>query len=854
VRILRIILLVLLLILVVIAVGGFVFFNDTTRGPLPQTSGNLTVPGLTAQVEVLRDAYGVPHIYGSNLYDLFFAQGYTQAQDRWWQMEFWRHTAGGQIQELTGKTESLMGTDVFIRTVGWRRSAERDFASLDEETRALLQAFADGVNAYTSSRSPDDLAFEYRILGVTGVNIQIEPWTPIDSLAWGKVMAWNLTDSYDRELTRESLLEAVGPEMTTAFAPPWPYGERPTILQPEDLPLTAASLTVSNDGVAGRPMGGTGDLTLAGGVTAGEELTAVGLTSGVGIGSNNWVATGTMTETGLPLLANDPHLGIMMPSIWYEIGLHCLPLTEDCPLEVVGFALSASPGVVIGHNANIAWGVTNVGADVQDLYRIKVNPENPFQYEWNGEWRDMTVHDATLNFGDGETPVNFQVRETHLGPIINDNRRDPETGELLGFNNEDPLALRWTGFETGTLFQSVLRLNFASDWESFRDALTLWDIPSQNFVYADVQGNIGYQTPGRMPIRAADHDGLTPVDGSTDAYEWRGYIPFDNLPRIYNPARQYIVTANQAVVPQEYYNQLAETLGEDANYQLSYDWSYGFRGQRINDMLQQLAPNSVEDYRQIQGDNLNLAAQLIVPYLSPLTFDDANLSSARDWLASWDYQNNMSSGQAALFEQFAVRLLANTFGDQLPDDVRATYHQMHSLIELMEQPDNPWWDDTATDPEEFRDDILTRSFREGYEAAVTSLGANRDEWTWGKLHTATFVSNPLGASGIDLIENMVNRGPVETSGGGEIVNATGWSAERGDFTVGAVPSMRMIIDVSNFDNSRTIHTTGQSGHPFSPHYGDMIDMWRNIENKPMLFSREAVEQGAADRLILNPAG
>jgi penicillin amidase len=852
VRILRIILLALLLLLVVIAVGGFFFFNDTTRGPLPQLSGNLTVPGLTAQVEVLRDEWGVPHVYASNLYDLFFAQGYTQAQDRWWQMEFWRHTAGGEIQELTGKTESLMGTDIFIRTVGWRRAAERDFAALDDETRALLQAFSDGVNAYTSSRSPDGLALEYRILGVTGVNIQIEPWTPIDSLAWGKVMAWNLTDSYDRELMRQALLEAVGEEMTAAFTPPWPYGQRPTIVQPEDLPISDATLTATrpNSSRAGRS---TGDLTLAGGVKAGEELAAVGLSSGVGIGSNNWVATGGMTESGKPLLANDPHLGIMMPSIWYEIGLHCLPVTEDCPLDVVGFGLSASPGVVIGHNANIAWGVTNAGADVQDLYRIRVNPENPLQYEWNGEWRDMVVHEATLHFGDNEPAVNFQIRETHLGPIINDNRRDPETGEILGFNNEDPLALRWTGYETGSLFQAVLRLNLASDWEEFREALALWDIPSQNFVYADIQGNIGYQMPGRMPIRAADHDGLTPVDGWTDAYEWRGFVPFDNLPRIYNPARQFIVTANQAVVPLEYYDQLAEVLGEDANYQFSYDWSYGFRGQRINDLLRQLAPNSVEDYRQIQGDNLNIAAQMMMPYLSALTFDDTDLSTARDWLASWDFQNHMNSGQAALFEQFAMRLLANTFGDQLPEDVGASYHQMQALIELMQQPDHAWWDDVSTSDQELRDDILTRSFREGYEAAVTSMGANREEWAWGKLHTATFVSNPLGASGINLIENMVNRGPVETSGGGEIVNATSWAADRGSFEVGSLPSMRMIVDLSDFDNSRTIHTTGQSGHPFSPHYGDMIDPWRNIENKPMLFSREAVELGTANRLILNPA-
>ncbi|MEP7293100.1 MAG: penicillin acylase family protein, partial [Chloroflexota bacterium] len=833
-KILRIILMILLLVVVVVVVGGFLIYNDTMRGPLPQTSGSLSVVGLNAQVEVLRDEWGVPHIYASDQHDLFFAQGFVQAQDRWWQMEFFRHTGSGSIEELTGKTDSLIGTDVFIRTAGWRRTAETEVAQMGEAERAMLQAFADGVNAYITSRPPDDLAMQYRLLGVTGVKINIEPWTPVDTVVWGKVMAWNLTDTTGNEYTRQALYETIGAAMAQDFyTPPYPYesaspADRPTILYPDDLPITDASGSPSSGAdTAGKISSSAGDRQLIESETPVNPLMAGSTRPGEfafsgsdpGIGSNNWVATGSMTANGTPLLANDPHLGIQMPSIWYEVGLHCLPVTEQCPQNVVGFALSPAPGVIIGHNDHIAWGVTNVGADVQDLYQITVNPENPLQYQWNGEWRDMTVHDETINFGDGEAAVTIQVRETHLGPIINDNQINDETGEIEGFNNADPLVMRWTGSDVGTLFNAVLNLNIAANWEQFRNALRDWNVPSQNFVYADVQGNIGYQTPGSMPIRPAGIDGLTPSPASSDTDVWQGYIPFDDLPRIYNPARDYIVTANQAVVPPEYYDQLAEKTGEDANYSLGYDWAYGQRAQRITELLQQFAPNTVETYQQIQGDNKNVDAPQIVPYLANLTITDGAVDAARTLLLGWDYQMQMSSAPAALFAEFDKHLLHNLYDDQLPDDDPSSNHQLYPTTQLLNQPDNVWWDDASTsDVVEQRDDILLRSFSEAVQAATTAMGSDMTKWEWGKLHGATFVSNPLGASGIDLIEQLVNRGPFAVSGGSDSVNATGWNPADADFAVSGLPSMRMIVDVANFDNSLTMHTTGQSGHPASPHY------------------------------------
>ncbi|HYO88204.1 MAG TPA: penicillin acylase family protein, partial [Candidatus Limnocylindrales bacterium] len=824
-------------------------------GPLPQTSGDLTVAGLDAQVEILRDASGVPHIYASSPHDLFFAQGFTQAQDRWWQMEFNRHIGRGAIGELTGKNDSALGNDMFIRTAGWYENAQLDLAALDDSSRAALTAFTDGVNAYISGRSPDDLAMEYRLLGVTGVNISIEPWTPLDTLVWGKVMAWNLTDTWYNEIERAALLDTAGEAMTTDYVPPFPYddADKPEILADSDLPLSDASLSASASAeIVSAPV----SPRMAGGVTG--ALAYVGSSAGTdpGIGSNNWVATGTMTESGKPLLANDPHLGIQMPSVWYEIGLHCLPVTADCAYDVTGMTFPSIPGVVSGHNARIAWGVTNVGADVQDLYRITVNPDNPLQYQWNGEWRDMTVRDETIHFGGGEAPITMHVRITHLGSIINDNDLGDD-GQPTGFNSTDPMALRWTGSDANTLLQSALMLDLAQSWDDFREALRYWDVPSQNFVYADVDGNIGYQTPGDIAIRAVDHSGLVPVDGSTDAYEWKGYIPFDSLPRVFNPARNYIATANQAVTPLAYYDQLAADLGEDANYLLSYDWSFGYRAQRINQLLNELAPLSPDDYVTIQGDNLDINAQEIMPALLALSLDDPALADMRDWLGTSDFQATMDSPQAALWAYFASHLLDNVFSDQLPPESTVSSHNLFAVVQMLDDPQNVWWDDAATpDVVETRDDMLTPSLAEAIASTEAQLGADRSTWTWGALHTASFINNPLGLSGISLIEDLVNRGPVAVSGGPEIINATSYSAlnalENGVFNVGGHPSMRTIIDLSDWDNSRSILATGQSGHPFSPHYSDQIEPWRTIQYHPMLFTRSAVEAGAIDRLVLSP--
>ncbi|MBC8171356.1 MAG: penicillin acylase family protein, partial [Anaerolineae bacterium] len=554
-RIFRIILLALLLVLVVALVGGFVIFNKITKGPLPTINGEVQLTGLQDTVTIKRDEWGVPAIYATNTHDLLFAQGYTHAQDRWWQMEWFRAVGDGRLQELTGKNADLLSNDVFIRTIGWRRAANRDLETYDPETMAYLQAFTDGINAYILDKNGGDLAFEYSILGVTGVNIPVRPWTLGDTIVWQKVMSWDLSNQlYD--LDRADYVDLLGEDLYNAYKPPYPFDSKPTIVQAEALPITqeSSSLAAYQSSATLLPVG---DTQLAGNFI--PQGFAFG--SGEGIGSNNWVVSGDLTESGMPLLANDPHLGIQMPSIWYEIGLHCRPITDECPFDVKGFTFAPFAGIVIGHNNRIAWGFTNVDPDVMDLYNIEINPENELQYKWDGEWRDLTVHEEIIRYGDSDETLTLMVRETHLGPIMNDNRVNDD-GTLSGFNNEDPVALRWTALDQSRTLKALFDLDKAQNWDEFRAAASLFDAPSQNLVYADVDGNIGYQTPGLIPVRPAGVSGELPLDGTTSANEWLGYIPYDLLPRVFNPPSGIIHSANEALVIPEYYEQLAEQLAD----------------------------------------------------------------------------------------------------------------------------------------------------------------------------------------------------------------------------------------------------------------------------------------------------
>lgn len=854
--------LLVIVIIIVLALGALTGYGVyTTRRMLPQITGKLVLQGLKGEVEIYRDQYGVPQIYANSPDDLFFAQGVVHAQDRWWQMEFNRHTALGRITELTG-SQSTLDIDTFLRTLGWNRSAQADLEALSAADLTPLENYSAGVNAYLAGKSGPDLAVEYSILALRGINIPIEKWEPLDSLAWANAMAWNLGGNWDNELEIASLYRKFGDkaeDMLKTYMPDYPFTDNPSIIRNDELPITPQPVASNFYQPVVAP--GTDLSKVATGLVGNlshEKLAELAtLYHDAGLGSNNWVLGGSRTETGKPMLANDPHLGIQMPSIWYQIGLHCNQVSADCPYDVVGFTFPGVPGVVIGHNARIAWGVTNVGPDTQDLYIIKTDPNDDTKYELDGKTVDMQIVNETIKIGGSDQTREVRVRITRWGPIITDSTVGKDTA---GADENRPLALRWAATEQPKrLLSSVLAINRATDWNSFRAAVALWDAPAQNLVYADVDGNIGYQTPGLNPIRAKGHSGLTPVDGSTTQYDWKGYIPFENLPYLYNPPRGYISTANQAVVPMEFYTQIANELGDkygkDSNYALGYQWAYGYRGKRISDLIEATPKHTIQTISKIQGDNYNSAAATVLPVAIPIMTSAADVPpEVTGWLGVWtDYQNAMDEGQPALFEAFWNELCQRTWGDQLGYSTNGS-NLITAMKALLNDPSNVWWDDiNTTDKVETRDDILKQAYSAAYKNVSQRLGSEFKKWKWGDLHTATFVSNPLGQSGISVIESFVNGGPVATSGGQEIVNATSDSwADTTTFRVRNIPSMRMVVDLSNLDQSIWIHSTGQSGHPTSFHYRDLIDKWRLIQYTPMLFTRAAVTRAGGDKLTLSP--
>lgn len=808
-------------VLVVLAVAVGIVGARSVRRAFPKTQGSVDLDGLDAPVEVYRDDYGIPHIYADTTHDLFFAQGYVHAQDRFWQMEFWRHIGQGRLSEMLG--ESTLDTDIFIRTIGWHRTAEQELSMVEPEYLHALEAYSEGVNAYIDSHNRSQMGLEFTVLGLTGTDWEIEPWTPLNTLTWAKVMAWDLGADMDDELNRVDLLQRVGSEGMRDLYPP--YGDDHPVAIPDASVIEAVSA----------------DLKLVGGF---DPATNFAFGPGDAVGSNNWSISGDLTDTGTPLLANDPHLGIQMPSIWYEVGLHCNDPGPDCPYQLVGFSFAGAPGIVIGHNADIAWGMTNTGPDVQDLYVERINPEDPFQYEVNGEWVDMEVIREEIVVQGRDEPVVVNVRTTRDGPIISD--LESYAGRE-GFALEDgqpaltALAFRWTGLDPGMTFQSLNDVNRARNFGEFVDALSGFSGPGQNIIYADRQGNIGLQVTGQVPIRA-NGDGTLPAPGWNDDYQWTGFIPYEDMPRTFNPPEGYILTANNAMV------------GDDYPYLITTDWDPGYRAQRIHDMLEAEQPISKERIAEIQGDSLNLTALEVIAALDELDPDDPGAQAAQQMLVGWDGQMRRDSPEAALYGFFWQELVKATFYDELPEDLwpDGKTRAMNTLAMLVHQPDNPWWDDVTTPETESRDDILTVALEAGYAAAVEEMGDAPSGWAWGDIHTATFENQSLGQSGVAPIEAIFNRGPLSVDGGTAIVNATSWGNVAEGYAVTSVPSMREIIDLGDLTASLTMHTTGQSGHPYNRHYDDMLNPWADVEYHPMLWDRADVEANADAHLTLTP--
>jgi len=804
-RVLLIVLIALVVLLVVGCVGGYWF---VTRSH-PQIDGTVRVAGLKSKVEVVRDPMGIPHIYADNVDDLFFAQGYVQAQDRLWQMEYNRRIGHGRLSDMFGA--ATIKQDRFLRTMGLDRAARADVAAMSAEAKHLLQAYANGVNAFIESHR-DNLPLEFTILGITPA-----PWEPVDTVVWGKVMAYNLGGNYEDELLRASLIEKIGEANTKELMPPYP-ATGPFTIPPE----------AKQYGIGALPPEIPNSQFVSIGMPDLRAIAAINASLGLrdeGVGSNDWVIDGSKSTTGKPILANDPHLGIQMPSIWYEVGLHCVQPSDACPYNVAGYTFPGVPGVVIGHNDRIAWGVTNVGPDVQDLYSEEINPQNLNQYKFNGKWEDMQVVDEPIKVK-GVVSETLKVQITRHGPIMT---------PVLGAGVTKALALQWTALrERSQLFESVLAIDRAKNWGEFRSALKMWDVPSQNFVFADVDGNIGYQMPGLVPIRAQG-DGTVPVPG-TGEYEWTGYIPFDELPFVYNPPTHFVATANQAVVPPTY------------KYLITMDWDAPYRKQRIDDLLKAKDKLSLDDIKAIQGDVYSIPLALMSKSIAALQPEGVLQTRAMEFVKSWDGRLTTDTVGGTIVAVTYQRLLTNLFASKLGDSLFRDYSgfsdtNRRAIIVLLDQPTADWWGKDG------RDAVLQTSFGEAVAWLGSQFGDAPAEWRWGRLHTATF-NHPLGS--VQPLDLLFNTAPVAAPGGVNTVFATSYRIVGNKYDVSYVTSMRMIVDLSNFANSQHIHMTGQSGQPLNKHYSDMVLLWRDVQYAPMYFDRMALDKVREGTMVLLP--
>ena len=819
--------------LVVLAVLLMLAALLVVRRSFPQVEGDLVLAGLESEVTVIRDRHGTPHVYAASLSDLMMAQGYVQAQDRFWQMDFLRHVATGRTAELFG--EAQLEADIFLRTLGWERVAEREYGNLSPLMRALLDAYTRGVNAYLIDRGEWETSLEYVILGIQNPGYRPEPWKPTDTLAFVKLMAWDLRTNMVSEIERAFLSETLPVERVADLWPEYP-GHHPVIVPEWDRPPPAPTGT--------EPSAQTSAALPASGMVR-ADLDRAGFSNlNPGTGSNSWVVSGEHSVSGKPILANDPHLGPQTPSIWYRVGLHCEPVGPSCPLEAAGFSLPGTPLITIGHNGYLAWGFTNQGADVSDLFIERIHPDDPLLYEVDGRWRPMSTRSEIIEIA-GADPVEIIVRETHHGPVISgiyDPVDELGPGGAADLPDQHAVSLAWTALETTRNLDAVLGMVLARSWEDFRSAAALFDMAPQSMVYADADGNIGYQSSGLIPVRGAG-DGRYPAPGWSSEYDWQGYWPFETLPWSFNPPSGVLVAANQPLASPDH---------------IGMDFDHGHRARRIHDLLAASFPADAARMAAIQFDQLDPSVAFMWPALRDLPAKKEEVVVMQELLAGWmqgERPGQMDAGSAGAAAYAATwrRLLALTY-DELPEGHEAVGGSrfVEAMRLLMESPRDAWWDHGGTAGRETRDDILHRALEEAHAELTQLLGDQPRRWRWGDIHTGVFNNSSLGESGISVIEAIFNRRSQDVSGGSGAVNATYWLAPDGYHVQGA-PSFRMVIDLAAPDSAVSIHAPGQSGHAFHPHYDDLLAPWAAGEMHPLPWDRETVESLSESTLVLLPA-
>ncbi|MFI5027838.1 MAG: penicillin acylase family protein [Solirubrobacterales bacterium] len=746
------------------------------RRPLPQVSGTIELDGLAAPVRIRRDRWGVPHIVGSSHADLFFAEGFCHAQDRLWQMDFYRRVARGRVSEMAGP-EGLP-VDRLMLTLGIRRAAEREAAALDPDVRARLEVFCAGVNAAAASARA--LPFELQLLRLG----EFSPWSPIDILSLGKLLAFGLSTNWEKELLRSDMARALGPELAARLDPGYP-AVNPVVTQ--------------------EPWSGEG-LALA------EQIDAVRRSIGFApeaSGSNNWAVSGARSATGSPLIAGDPHLPPSMPGIWYQVGM-----SRAGGRFVRGATLPGMPGVYMGQNNDVCWTFTNVMADIEDLFIERIEGE---RYLFEGEWRELETVIEEIPVKGRESPELLEVRSTHHGPIVN---------EALGADEDEPLALRWLTLDGSVFFPGMYELDEIESGPELVRRLEAHTSPASNLIWADRHGSIGYKLIGLLPLRRGGCPDL-PKPGWTGEFEWEGTIPYDELPEVVDPDSGFLVTANNRIV------------GEDYPHHITSDWLDGYRAMRIEQLLGETDEHDLESFEAMQSDNLSIPGIEAARRLGRLRPATQRERSALERLRSWNGRLDPESIAATIYQAFLLRLarevarcaigdrdLAERWLDRADNGFTAhvtSPWRWHShLMKLWAEGDaeligRPW------------DELVLESLARALDDLSDRFGPDPEGWRWGRVHEMEF-PHPLGEAN-PLLRRLLNR-RLAAGGAQETVSQIAYDPNDPYRAVWA-PSWRMVADPVAPERSRWQMFTGQSGHPASPHYDDLQADWLAGVTQPM---------------------
>ena len=782
-------------------VFSIILFKYMFHVSLPQYSGSKQLPGVDDSVEVFFDEYATPHVFATNEKDLFYVSGYLMARERLFQLSLSAASGRGELSLFIG--DDRLSSDIYLRTFGIPFIAKELDKKLDDKTRKLLFAYCQGINDWIDE-SENNWPIEFRILRSKPIK-----WKTSDVIAFSRLMAYELQQSWKGEIILGALVEELGIKYVKALFPN----------DPDDIMIAT-------------PYNNMGAFYNKISKEERKIRSLIGM-DGTVMGSNSWVINGNKTESGKPILSNDPHLGTKHPSWWYEMHL------KGGKFNISGVCLPGMPIPIIGQNENAAWGFTNIMIDDMDFFIETINPNNLNQYKHDNNWKEITIRKETIKLKSG-SDTTITVRSTHHGPIITDIH-----GSLK--NSKKQISMTWSGHFMSDELPTLIKMATIKNWDDFSDAVKTFSVPGQNIIYADINGNIGWRPAVKIPIRK-NAKNLLPRPGEDSAYDWKGFVPFDEMPFLLNPKKGFIATANN------------KTIDDSFPYYISNQWASPSRIKRIEEMLKDKTSTNLDYMQEIQMDQKSHLALEIVNHLLKTKSNDNNkwLNKGHNILSEWDFIESPNSKGALVYHYILNALLKNIYGDEmnkigenyLIDFVNQPMVPVRSMISLLRAPNSIWFDDINTNEVESKSQILEKSIVDGIRLLEKDFGNNDKNWKWSKTHTIT-QSHAMGSQKILNTLFNFNLGPFPSGGSSGSINKAEYKLLK-DFDVAVAPSMRRIVDFNNLNETKFILPGGQSGLQNSPHYKDQSELYKLGKYRTTYFDEDYIRLNIKNRLVLLP--